>query len=403
MTQDRLAGDMDRRLRLTGAVNTWTMPIKNRTDMLSTGVRTTLAVKIFGPDLQTIQRIGQDIERVLAPLPGTASVYAERSFGGRYLDIRPDADALARYGLTTGDVQEVISLALGGEEVTTTVEGRERYPVEVRYAPDFRNDPEQIARILVGEPGGPQVPLGQVADIHFSPGAPMIRSEGGYLYDQVSIDVRGRDVGSYVRDAQALVRREVRLPQGYWLRWSGQYEAMQRVKSRLRIVVPLTLGIIALLLYLTFGTLAETAMVMLSLPFALVGGVWIMWGLGYNLSIAVAVGFIALAGVAAETGVVMLIYLDHAWRDAGRDGRNPTPADLVAAIEHGAVTRVRPKLMTAFAIMLGLLPALWGRGTGASVMKRIAAPMVGGMVTSTLLTLVVIPVIYYLWRRRQVA
>ncbi len=201
----------------------------------------------------------------------------------------------------------MISLALGGEEVTTTVEGRESYPVEVRYAPDFRNDPEQIARILVGEPGGPQVPLGQVADIHFSPGAPMIRSEGGYLYDQVSIDVRGRDVGSYVRDAQALVRREVRLPQGYWLRWSGQYEAMQRVKSRLRIVMPLTLGIIALLLYLTFGTVAETAMVMLSLPFALVGGVWIMWGLGYNLSIAVAVGFIALAGVAAETGVVMLI------------------------------------------------------------------------------------------------
>src|SRR3989442_332301 len=270
MTQDRLVAEMDQRLRLTGAVNTWTMPIKNRTDMLSTGVRTTLAVKIFGPDLQTIQRIGQDIERALAPLPGSASVYAERSFGGRYLDIRPDADALARYGLTTGDAQEVISLALGGEEITTTVEGRERYPVQVRYARDFRDDPTTIGRILVGGGDGPQVPLGQVADIRFSPGAPMIRSEGGYLYDQVSIDVRGRDVGSYVRDAQARVNQAVQLPRGYWLRWSGQYEALERVKARLQVVVPLTLGIIALLLYLTFGTVAETAIVMLSLPFALV-------------------------------------------------------------------------------------------------------------------------------------
>ncbi|TMQ13939.1 MAG: efflux RND transporter permease subunit, partial [Deltaproteobacteria bacterium] len=243
MTQDRLIAEMDQRLRLTGAVNTWTMPIKNRTDMLSTGVRTTLAVKIFGPDLQTIQRIGQDIERALAPLPGTASVYAERSFGGRYLDIRPDADALARYGLTTGDAQELISLALGGEEITTTVEGRERYPVQVRYARDFRDDPTTISRLLVGSGDGPQVPLGQVADIRFSPGPPMIRSEGGYLYDQVSIDVRGRDVGSYVRDAQAVVAREVKLPTGYWLRWSGQYEAIQRVKARLQVVVPLTLGI----------------------------------------------------------------------------------------------------------------------------------------------------------------
>jgi len=402
MTQDRLVAEMDQRLRLTGAVNTWTMPIKNRTDMLSTGVRTTLAVKIFGPDLQTIQRIGQDIERALAPLPGTASVYAERSFGGRYLDIRPDADALARYGLTTGDAQEVISLALGGEEITTTVEGRERYPVQVRYARDFRDDPTTISRLLVGGSDGPQVPLGQVADIQFSPGPPMIRSEGGYLYDQVSIDVggRGRDVGSYVRDAQAVVARQVKLPTGYWLRWSGQYEAIQRVKARLQVVVPLTLGIIALLLYLTFGTVAETAIVMLSLPFALVGGVWIMWLLEYNLSIAVAVGFIALAGVAAETGVVMLIYLDHAWQDVTKAGQRPTLGELVAAIEHGAVNRVRPKLMTVLAIMLGLVPALWSHGAGASVMKRIAAPMVGGMVTSTILTLIVIPVIYYLWRRR---
>src|SRR6266576_2225241 len=400
MTQDRLVAEMDQRLRLTGAVNTWTMPIKTRTDMLSTGVRTTLAVKIFGPDLQTIQRIGQDIERALAPLPGTASVYAERSFGGRYLDIRPDADALARYGLTTGDAQEVISLALGGEEIATTVEGRERYPVQVRYARDFRDDPTTISRLLVGGSDGPQVPLGQVADIQFSPGPPMIRSEGGYLYDQVSIDVRGRDVGSYVRDARGVVARDVKLPTGYWLRWSGQYEAIERVKARLQVVVPLTLGIIALLLYLTFGTVAETAIVMLSLPFALVGGVWIMWLLDYNLSIAVAVGFIALAGVAAETGVVMLIYLDHAWKEKCVVRGAWSVTDLVAAIEHGAVNRVRPKLMTVLAIMLGLVPALWSHGAGARGMKRIAAPMVGGMVTSTILTLVVIPVIYYLWRRR---
>jgi Cu(I)/Ag(I) efflux system membrane protein CusA/SilA len=401
ISQDGLIAEMDRKLRLTGAVNTWTMPIKNRTDMLSTGVRTSLAVKIFGPDLEKIQGIGQEIERVLAPLPGTASVYAERSFGGRYLDIRPDADKLARYGLTTGDVQDVIALALGGEDVTTTVEGRERYPVQVRYARDFRDDPSTIERILVGGSGGPQVPLGQVADIRFSPGAAMVRSEAGYLYDQVSIDVRGRDVGGYVRDAQALVARELKLPTGYWLRWSGQYEALERVKARLQVVVPLTLGIIALLLYLTFGTLAETAIVMLSLPFALVGGVWIMWFLGYNLSIAVAVGFIALAGVAAETGVVMLIYLDHAWHAVTPGGHRPTLAELVDAIEHGAVNRVRPKLMTVLAIMLGLVPALWSHGAGASVMKRIAAPMVGGMVTSSVLTLVVIPVLYYLWRRRE--
>jgi Cu(I)/Ag(I) efflux system membrane protein CusA/SilA len=244
------------------------------------------------------------------------------------------------------------------------------------------------------------VPLAQLANIRFSPGAAMIRSEGGYLYDQVSIDVRGRDVGSYVGEARALVEREVDAPRGYWLRWSGQYEALERVKARLQFVVPLTLGIIALLLYLTFGTVIETAIVMLSLPFALVGGVWIMWLLDYNLSVAVAVGFIALAGVAAETGVVMLVYLDQAWQDATRGGRRPSIDELVAAVEHGAVNRVRPKLMTVLAIMLGLVPVLWSHGAGASVMKRIAAPMVGGMVTSTVLTLVVIPVLYYLWRRR---
>ena len=401
MTQDGLIAEMDRALRITGAVNSWTMPIKNRTDMLSTGIRTTLGVKIYGPDLEVIQRIGGKIEGALAGLRGTASIYAERSFGGRYLDITPRAEALARYGLTTGDVQEMLGMALGGDQVTTTVEGRERFPVQVRYARDFRDSPEAIGRLLVsGKEAGMQVPLAQVADIRFAPGAPMIRSENGYLNDLVSIDVRSRDVGGYVAEAKEIVGREVKLPSGYRLEWSGQYEALERVKARLQVVVPLTLAVIALLLYLNFGTVTETAIVMLSLPFALVGGVWAMWLLHYNLSIAVAVGFIALAGVAAETGVVMLLYLDQAWENIAQDGRKPTRSELVAAIEYGAVNRLRPKLMTVAAIMLGLLPALWSHGTGAEVMQRIAAPMIGGMVTSTVLTLIVIPVLYYLWRRR---
>jgi copper/silver efflux system protein len=402
MTQEALVAQMDRALRITGAVNSWTMPIKNRTDMLSTGIRTTLGVKIYGPDLQVIQRIGGEIEAALSGLRGTASIYAERSFGGRYLDIRPRAEALARYGLTTADVQEVLGTALGGDQVTTTIEGRERFPVQVRYARDFRDSPEAIGRLLVSGDEGVQVPLAQVADIGFAAGAPMIRSENGFLNDLVSIDVRGRDVGGYVAEAKGIVAREVKIPPGYRLEWSGQYEALERVKARLQVVVPLTLAVIALLLYLTFGTVTEMAIVMLSLPFALVGGVWAMWLLDYNLSIAVAVGFIALAGVAAETGVIMLLYLDHAWGDITRGGRRPTHAELVGAIEHGAVNRLRPKLMTVAAIMLGLLPALWTHGAGAEVLQRIAAPMVGGMVTSTVLTLVVIPTLYYLWRRRGV-
>jgi len=402
LTQDQLVAQMDQQLRITGAVNSWTMPIKNRTDMLSTGIRTALGVKIFGPDLEVIQRIGLDIEGALSPLRGTASIYAERSFGGRYLDIRPDAAALGRYGLTTADAQETLAMALGGDQVTTAVQGRERYGVQVRYARDFRDSPEAIGRLLVSGMDGIQIPLAQVAQIGFAPGAPMIRSENGQLNDLVSIDVRGRDIGGYVAEAREIVAREVKMPPGYRLEWSGQYESLERVKARLQVVVPLTLALIALLLYLTFGTLAETAIVMLSLPFALVGGIWAMWLLHFNLSIAVAVGFIALAGVAAETGVVMVLYLDHAWEDITQEGRRPTIADLHQAIEAGAVNRLRPKLMTVAAIMLGLLPALWSHGTGAEVMQRIAAPMIGGMVTSTVLTLVVIPVIYFIWRRRAV-
>ena len=401
LTQDALIAELDAKLRITGAVNSWTMPIKNRTDMLSTGIRTTLGVKIFGPDLRVIQEIGQQIEGALADMAGTASIYAERGFGGRYLDVRPDAAALARYGLTTGAVQEVLANALGGETITTTVEGRERFPVQVRYARDFRDSPEAIGRILVGEPDGAMVPLAQVATIGFAAGPAMIRSEGGALHDIVSIDVRGRDVGSYVVEAKQRVAARVEVPAGYRVEWSGQYEAVERVRARLLLVVPITLALIALLLYLTFGNMVETALVLASLPFALVGGIWAMWLLGHNLSVAAAVGFIALAGVAAETGVVMLLYLDHAWDDAARGGRRPTGAALLAAIEHGAVNRLRPKLMTVSAIMLGLLPALWTDGTGSEVMQRIAAPMVGGMVTSTVLTLLVIPVLYEMWRGRR--
>jgi Cu(I)/Ag(I) efflux system membrane protein CusA/SilA len=394
LTQDQLIAKMDRKLRFTGVVNSWTMPIKNRTDMLSTGIRTTLGIKIFGPDLAAIERIGGEIERRLSTVPGTASIFAERSFGGRYLDIRPDRQAIARYGLAVGDVQRVIATAVGGMNITSIVEGRERYPVQVRYARDLRDDPSRLGRVLVATPRGAQVPLSQLADIGYAAGAPMIKSENAQLVGTVFIDVRGRDVGSYVEEARAIVGEEIALPPGYRLEWSGQYEAMERVKRRLRIVIPITLAIIALLLYLNFVSVAEVGIVLASLPLALVGGVWLMWALGYDLSVAVAVGFIALAGVATQIGVVMLVYLDRAWADRGG-------ASLEEVIERGAVLRVRPILMTVSAITAGLLPILWIHGTGASVMKRIAAPMVGGMVTATLLTLIVIPVLYYMWRRRD--
>jgi Cu(I)/Ag(I) efflux system membrane protein CusA/SilA len=399
LTQDQLIAKMDRQLRFTGYVNSWTMPIKNRTDMLSTGIRTTLGIKIFGPDLRTIERIGGEIEGLLASVQGTASIFAERAFGGRYLDIHPDREAVARYGLTMGQVQEVIGTALGGMNITTTVEGRERYPVQVRYARSLRDDPRSLGDILVATPQGPQVPLSQLVTTRFTAGAPMIKSEDAQLVGIVFIDVRGRDVGSYVTEAQALVNRDITLPPGYRLEWSGQYEAMARVKDRLTIVVPVTIAIIALLLYFTFQSVVEVAIVLTSLPFALIGGVWLMWTAGFNLSVAVAVGFIALAGVAAEIGVVMLVYLDRAWSDrAATHAGEP----LEATIERGAVLRVRPILMTATAVTLGLVPIMWTHGTGASVMQRIAAPMIGGMVTATLLTLIVIPVLYYLWRGRQV-
>jgi len=409
MTTERLIAEMDAAVALPGVSNAWTMPIRARIDMLSTGIRTPVGVKVFGSDLRVLDGLAREIEQVVREVPGTGSAYAERLTGGYYLDVVPDAAALARYGLNPGDVQELVATALGGETVTRTVEGRERYAVVVRYPRELRSSPEAIARnLLVPTIEGGMVPLGQVAKVVIRQGPPAIRTENGLLSTYVYVDVRGRDLGGYVRDAERAVRERVRMPPGCYVAWSGQYEYLQRAIGRLRIVVPLTLAIILLLLYLNFGRLGETLIVMLSVPFALVGGVWLVYLLDYDLSVAAAVGFIALAGVAAETGVVMLVYLDSAWRrvraECAASNREPGADELRAAIIEGAVLRVRPKIMTVVAIMAGLLPIMWGTGTGSEVMRRIAAPMIGGMVSATVLTLVVVPVLYALvegWRLRR--
>ncbi len=404
LTTDKLIAELDKALQFPGVANSWTMPIKARTDMLSTGIRTPVGIKIFGTDLVEMERLAKEIETVVKAVPGTSSAFAERITGGFYLDIVPDRRALARYGLSVGEVMDVVAAALGGEMVTTTVEGRERFGVTVRYPRDLRSDPQAIARdVLVPVPaemGAPatMVPLGQLAEVKISTGAPAIRTENALLSAYIYVDIRDRDIGSYVAEARQAVNEKVKFTPGTYVTWSGQFEYMERAIAKLKIVVPLTLLIIFLLLYLNFRRITETLIVMLSVPFALVGGIWLMWLLGYNLSVAAAIGFIALAGVAAETGVIMLIYLDHAWTavqaKCAAEGRRPQPADLYAAIMEGAVERVRPKMMTVTAIMAGLLPILWGTGTGAEVMSRIAAPMVGGMISSTVLTLAVIPAIY---------
>lgn len=401
MTIDKLIAELDHALQIPGVSNAWTMPIKNRIDMLATGIRTPIGIKVFGKNLDEMEQLARQIEAVVKTVPGTTSAYAERATGGYYLDIEPDRLALARYGLAVGDLLEVVSLALGSEMLTTTVEGRERFGVTVRYPRELRQDPLAIAtQVLVPLPDGGMIPLGQLASVKTVKGPPAIRTENSLLSAYIFVDIRNRDIGGYVAEAQKAVNNQVKFPPGYYATWSGQFEYMERAKQKLKVVVPLTLAIIFLLLYLNFRRLTETFIVMLSVPFSLVGGVWLIWLLGYNLSVAVVVGFIALAGVAAETGVVMLIYLDHAW-DATKEkcaatGKNPTIADLYEAIMEGAVERVRPKMMTVVAIMAGLLPIMWGSGTGSEVMRRIAAPMVGGMVSSTILTLIVIPAIYAL-------
>ncbi|HEX6534842.1 MAG TPA: CusA/CzcA family heavy metal efflux RND transporter [Gemmatimonadaceae bacterium] len=433
VTQDALVAAMDSAVRMPGVTNAWTMPIRGRIDMLATGIRTPVGIKIYGPDLAELERIGREVERSVRTVPGTRSAFAERAVSGYYLDIDIDRAAAARHGVNIADVQTVIATAIGGMTVTQSVEGRERYGVRVRYPQELRDTPERLASVLVpvnhdvpgaaggaamggaGMGAGPsgsgfaavagvaQVPLGQLATIRQVTGPMVVRTEGAQPTAWVFVDVAGRDVGSYVRDAQRMVGAMVKLPPGYTIAWSGQYEYMQQARERMKLVVPAALALIFLLLYLQFRSVPEALIVMLSLPFALVGGVWLIWLLGYEWSVAVAIGFIALAGVAAETGVVMLIYLDHAWGARRARAERPGVGDLYAALVEGAVERVRPKMMTVTAIMAGLLPILWGSGTGASVMKRIAAPMVGGMLSSTVLTLVVIPAVYALWKGRGLA
>jgi Cu(I)/Ag(I) efflux system membrane protein CusA/SilA len=406
LTMDKLIAEMDKALQFPGVANSWTMPIKARIDMLSTGIRTPIGIKVFGKDLDEMEKLARQIETVVKAVPGTSSAFAERITGGFYLNIEPDREQLARYGLTVGELLDVVGTALGGEMVTTTVEGRERYGVSVRYPRELRSDPQQIAReVLVPTMDGAMIPLGQVAKVVVAKGAPGIRTENALLSAYIYVDIRERDIGGYVADAKKAVAQQVTFPPGYYVTWSGQFEYMERAIEKMKIVIPVTLLSIFLLLYLNFRRVTETLIVMLSVPFALVGGVWLMWLLNYNLSVAVAVGFIALAGVAAETGVIMLIYLDSAWEaikaKCRAAGREPLMGDLYEAVMEGAVERVRPKMMTVVAIMAGLLPIMWGTGTGSEVMSRIAAPMVGGMVSSTVLTLAVIPAIYALvkqWR-----
>ncbi|MGE3992036.1 efflux RND transporter permease subunit [Pseudorhodoplanes sp.] len=399
LTVDKLIAEMDASLQFPGVSNAWTMPIKARIDMLSTGIRTPVGVKIFGKDLVTLESLAKEVETALRKVPGTSSAYAERVNSGYFLEITPDRDAIARLGLSIEDVQKTISLAIGAEVIATTVEGRERYGVVLRYPRDIRSDPEAIAsEVLVSLPNGSAIPLGEVASITRTQGPTSIRTEDGQLVVYVFVDIRDRDLGGYVAEARKAVAEAVPMPAGFYVAWSGQFEYLERAAKRLQVVVPATLLLIFLLLYLNFKRIGETLIVMLSLPFSLVGGLWLMHWMGFNYSVASIVGFIALAGVAAETGVIMLIYLNQAWEEAKArvvsEGRLLQHQDLSRAIMEGAVERVRPKVMTVAAIMAGLLPILWSTGVGSEVMQRIAVPMIGGMVSSTLLTLVVIPAIY---------
>ncbi len=398
VTYESLIEEMDQALQFPGVTNAWTMPIKARLDMLTTGVRTPVGIKIFGPELKRIEEIGKHLEMVLQKVPGTRSVYAERVFGGYFLDFDINREEIARYGLTVMDVGRVIESAIGGENIATTIEGRERYPINVRYLRELRDDPAKLRRVLVDTPTGAQVPLAQLATLRFVTGPPMIRDEDGMLSGYVYVDMAGRDMGSYIEDLKRAVEENVELPQGYTLAWSGQYEYMERVRHRLTIFVPLTIAIIFVLFYFAFRSVAETLMVMLGVPLSLVGALWYMVLLGYNMSIAVWVGIIALAGVAAETSAVMLAYLDEACKRRKAAGELRTLDDLIETVHLGAVERIRPMAMAGLANILGLIPVMWATGTGADVMKRLAAPMVGGVASAMLLTLFVIPAIYTIWR-----
>src|SRR6266571_4161923 len=392
------AGGMNEALQLPGISNAWTMPIKARIDMLTTGVRTPLGIKVLGSDLSEIEKVGGQIEMALKDIPGTTSVFAERTTGGYFLDFDLKRDQLARYGLTVDDANDVLMSAVGGEPVTTTIEGRERYSVNVRYLRDYRSDIDALQRVMVNTPSGAQIPLGQIADISLKTGPGMIRDENGRLSGYVYVDVSGRDIGSYVTDAKKVVAEKVSVPAGYQLVWSGQYESMERVKERLKIVVPITLFIVFLLLYFNTKSTVKTFIILLAVPFSAIGAIWFLYLLNYNMSIAVWVGLIALLGVDAETAVFMLLYLDLAYHDAISKGRMNTWDDLREAIVVGAVKRLRPKVMTVACMLFGLLPIMWSVGAGGDVMKRIAAPMIGGILTSFLMELIIYPPVFAIWK-----
>jgi Cu(I)/Ag(I) efflux system membrane protein CusA/SilA len=396
-----LRDDLDNALAMPGMANTWTMPIIGRIDMLSTGIRTPLGIKIFGPHLDGIERIGLDLEQALRTVPGTRSVYAERANTGYFLDFDLNRDEISRYGLQIEDVQEVIESAIGGMNLTTTVEGRERYPVNIRYGRELRDDIEKLKRVLVPVMGGAQVPLGQLADIRVTRGPGMVQSEGGRLTAAVTLAISGSDFGGYVQQAQKVIAQKVKVPTGYSLQWSGQYEYMENVKAKLFYVIPLTLLLIIVLIYINTESWLKTAIVLLAVPFSLVGTVWLLYLLGYHMSTAVWVGVIALAGLDAETGIVMLLYLELAYHRWYQEGRINSLRDIEDAVMEGAVKRIRPKIMTVSVILAGLVPIMFSSGTGADVMKRIAAPMVGGVITSTILELVIYPAIYVIWKERE--
>ncbi len=400
LTWDQLIDELNTKMQIPGVTNAWTMPIKARIDMLTTGVRTPVGIKIYGPQLGEIEKIGTQLEQIIKPLPGTRSVYAERVSGGYFVDFTLKREQLARYGLTVQEAEEIIMSAVGGENVTTAIAGPERYGVSVRYARDYRDDLEKLQRVLVPTTSGAQIPLGAMADISVSLGPSMIRDENGMMAGYVYVDLESKDIGGYVTHAKQAVRDQLQLPAGYSLQWSGQFENMLRVREHLKVVIPLTLLIIFVLLYLNTKSAVKAGIVLLAVPFSLIGAIWLLYFLGYNLSIAVWVGMIALMGLDAETGVFMLLFLDLSYRERLAQGRLKTFADLREAVIHGAVKRVRPKIMTVMAMFMGLIPIMWSLGTGSDVMKRIAAPMIGGILTSFVLELLVYPPLYATWKWR---
>ena len=402
MTPEKLVEELDRAIQIPGLTNAWTMPIKARTDMLSTGIRTPVGIKISGPDLDTLEKIGKEVEETIRRVPGTSSAFAERVMGGNYLDIRINRVEAARHGLNISDVQSVIQTAIGGMNITRTVEGLERYPVNLRYSRELRDNMQDIQKVLLTAPNGELIPLGHVAEISLSKGPMVVRSENTRPNLWVFVDVRSRDIGSYIKEAQPFLQSRIKLPSGYNLVWSGEFEYMERAKKKLQVVIPATVLIIFMILYLNTKSLIKTSIVLLAVPFSLVGAVWFLYLLEYHLSLAVWIGMIALAGLDAETGVVMLLYLEQAYDALQKKGKLNSLSDLKTAIHEGAVKRVRPKIMTASVIVGGLLPILWSQGAGADVMKRIAAPMVGGVLSSVLLELLIYPSIYYLWKKREI-